>query len=147
MPSTSELPAWLILPGFLAIWLLASLAISRISGWAALASSFQLEADFNGDKWNWQSATMRWGTRLNHCLAIGCDQRGLYLAMMLPFRFCHPPLLIPWREIQVSRRRYFLFEYVQLLLGREERIPLLLFPRTAERLRLAARDRWPGSVN
>ena len=127
--------------------MLSGFAISRMSGWAALASSFRLESDFTGEKWSWQSAAMRWGSNLNNCLVIGCNERGLYLAMMPFLRFCHPPLLIPWREIRVSTRRRFLSEYVQLLLGREERIPLLLRPHTAERLRLAARDRWPASVN
>ena len=69
--------------------------------------------------------------------------RSLYLSVLSLFRFQHPPLLIPWPEISVSRRRRFFRNYVRLSLGHEAGIPLLLRPTIAERLRRAAGSHWP----
>lgn len=34
---------------------------------------------------------------------------GVLFQLMLPFSICHPPLLIPFRDIQVSPKRWYLF--------------------------------------
>lgn len=34
---------------------------------------------------------------------------GLYLSVLPIFRVGHPPLLIPWREIQVIQKRFSIF--------------------------------------
>jgi hypothetical protein len=52
-------------------------------------------------------------------------------------------LLIPWEEISVTRRRFLFLQWVQFELGRELHIPLSIRPKLAERLRVAAGDRWP----
>jgi len=90
-----------------------------------------------------QSGQMRWLMSYNHCLTLGGNETGLYLSVLSLFRFQHPPLLIPWPEISVSRRRMFFLNYVRLSLGHEAGIPLLLRPTIAERLRRAAGSHWP----
>jgi hypothetical protein len=90
-----------------------------------------------------QSGQMRWLTNYNNCLTLGSNDAGLYLSILLLFRFRHPPLLIPWNEISVSRRRIFFFHYMRLSLGRELGIPLWLRPQTAAKLRWAAGSHWP----
>jgi hypothetical protein len=40
------------------------------------------------------------------------------------FRFRHPPLLIPWEEIAISRRQILFLSFVRFGLGREPDIPL-----------------------
>src|SRR3954466_7384369 len=90
---------------FVALWLFVSATISVIGGWTALAKRFRFsKARFTGPSWNGQSGQMRWIAGYHNCLTLGCNAQGLYLAIMPLFRFRHPPLLIPWEEISVSRR-------------------------------------------
>ncbi len=87
---------------------------------------------------------MRWGANYNNCLTIGVDTAGLYLSPLFFFRIGHPPLFIPWTEISLRGRRKILFiEFVELKLGREERIPFLIRASLAEQIRSAAGFSWP----
>jgi hypothetical protein len=129
---------------FVALWCVIFFLISQASGWAVLARRFRLTSPFAVQSWDWKSARMRWGANYNNCLTIGSDPIGLYLSMVFPFRFAHPPLLLPWQEVSVRRRRSMLFfKYVELSLGREEQIPLLIRENLAEQIRQAAGSSWP----
>ena len=137
---------WWPIPLVAAAWVIACLGIGRMSGWAALAAEFRLEGDFEGQKWGWQSAAMRAMCRYGNCLTLGVNQRGLYMRVQPILRIGHAPLLVPWEQIQCASRKVMGIELVQLTLGREQQIPLLVRPATAERLRTAAGGRWPGAV-
>jgi hypothetical protein len=64
--------------------------------------------------------------------------------MMFIFRIASPPLLIPWPEVTVWRRRQFLFfRFVEFRLGREEQVPLVIREKLADSLRAAAGTSWP----
>ncbi|HEV2215051.1 MAG TPA: hypothetical protein VGR64_07155, partial [Terracidiphilus sp.] len=52
------------------------------------------------------------------------------------FRPGHPPLRIPWNEIQFSRTQRFFRDYVVLTLGASEQIPLRISTGLAGRLGL-----------
>jgi hypothetical protein len=128
---------------FLAIWLLVSAVIAFIGGWATLAKRFRLNTPFVGQRWAGQSGQMRWIAGYGNCLTVGCSSEGLYLAMMPLFRFRHPPLLVPWNEVGVARRRILFFRFVRFSLGHELGIPLYLRWTLAEKIKQAAGDRWP----
>jgi hypothetical protein len=129
---------------FVALWCVIFFLISRASGWASLARRFRATSPFTGQTWAWKKARMRWGTNYNNCLTIGSDPMGLYLSLMFPFSFAHPPLLLPWQEVSVRRRRsIFFFKYVELSLGREKQIPLLTRDNLADQIRQAAGSNSP----
>jgi len=132
------IPAYIV-----ALGLLLPGLISYIGGWTALAKRFRLREPFVGERWWGQSGQMRSIAGYNHCLTIGSSPQGLYLAMMPLFSFRHPPLLVPWNEITVSRRQSRFFGSVRLGLTRELDIPLGLRPKLADKLKRAAGDRWP----
>jgi hypothetical protein len=135
---------WVIGPlSLVVLWLVITALVGYISGWTTLAKHYRLNSTFVGQRWRMQSAQMRWLANYNNCLTLGSNESGLYLSILPLFRFRHPPLLIPWEEISLSRKRLFFFEYMRLSLGRELGIPLLLRPRTADKLKWAAGDRWP----
>jgi hypothetical protein len=135
---------WLIFPAyFLTLWLLVSAIISYIGGWMTLAKQFRLKQPFAGTRWTGQSDQMRWIAGYGNCLTVGGCLEGLYLATMPLFRFRHPPLLIPWAEITLMRRRILFFRFVRFGLGRELDVPLYLRAKLAEKVRLAVGDRWP----
>ena len=135
---------WIIFPCyFLTLWLFVSAAASYVGGWTILAKRFRFTASFPGEKWHLQSGQMRWMAAYGNCLTLGCNHQGMYLATFPLFRFRHPPLLIPWDEIRISRTQILFFRFVRLELGREADIPLYLRPRLADKLKRAAEDHWP----
>ena len=133
------------LPFFFAtFWCAIVFLISRVSGWALLARRFHLQFAFTGPTWRWQSARMRWLANYNNCLTVGSDPSGLCLSTFFLFRAGHAPLLIPWPEISIYRRRKVLFAaYVELRLGREEQVPFTIYGKLADRVRAAAGASWP----
>lgn len=135
---------WIIIPCHaVALWLLVAAVISYIGGWTTLAKRFRFTTPFRGEKWSCRSGHMRWIAGYGNCLTLGCNQQGLYLAIMPLFAFRHPPLLIPWDEIKISRTRIVFFRYVRFGLGRELDIPLYVHARLADKLRRAAAMHWP----
>jgi hypothetical protein len=128
---------------FLSLWLLVGATISIIGGWFSLAKLYRTRVPFNGAKWRMQSGQMRWRVNYNNVLTIGARPEGLYLASMFLFRFMHPPLLVPWSEMKVRRKKGWVFEYVIFTMGHELAIPLRIRARLATKLRESAGTFWP----
>ena len=122
--------------------------ISRASGWALLARRFTAVEPFAGESWGWQSARFRGWCSYNNCLTVGANQEGLYLSVMtimLPFRFFHPALMVPWREIEVETGKMFfgLYDMAQFRIGTEERVTVRIYGKLVKRVRQAAGTGWP----
>jgi hypothetical protein len=62
---------------------------------------------------------------------------------MFLFRFMHPPLLVPWIEIRMSRKKGWVFEYVTFTMGHELVIPLRIRAKLAAKLRESVGSYWP----
>jgi hypothetical protein len=129
---------------FVTLWCTVCFLLSRVSGWARLARRFRSDSRFPGPAWGWQSARMAPLCNYNHCLTFGANASGLYMSIMLLFRIGSPPLLIPWPEVTVWRRRKILFfRFVELRLGSEEQVALLVRASLADSLQSAAGSSWP----
>ena len=128
---------------FLFLWLLVGAIISYVGGWFSLAKVYRTRVPFDGAKWGGQSGRMRWLANYNNVLTMGASQQGLYLASMFLFRFMHPPLLVPWTEIKVQRKKGWLFDYVTFTMGHELAIPLRIREKLAAKLRESAGRCWP----
>ena len=68
---------------------------------------------------------------------------GFVFGQHVPFRFMHPPLLVPWSEIRVRRKKGWVFEYVTFAMGHELAIPLRIRGKLAAKLRESAGSYWP----
>ena len=137
---------WIIFPAFFVLlWLFILVLLSYTSGWRALSQRYRLEMPFDGEILKWQSGQMRW-TNFNNCLKIGAGMAGLYLGIVPPFHFFMPPLLVPWNEISLSRRKKFLIEGLRMELGRDLKIPLWIRFNLANRLHAAAASYWPAET-
>jgi hypothetical protein len=95
---------------FVGLWLLAGCLLSLVGGWHALAKLYRSDAENSGKRF--PGATMVVGpgvVTLNYrsCMVIRVDPAGLFLSVFLPFRFFHPPLLIPWNAVSDCRRERF----------------------------------------
>jgi hypothetical protein len=128
---------------FFCLWCLVAAIVSHVGGWFSLAKLYRTRVPFNGAKWRMQSGRMRGLTNYNNVLTLGVSPEGLYLATMFFFRFMHPPLLIPWSEIKVGRKKGWVFEYVIFTMGYELAIPLQIRAKLARKLRESAGSYWP----
>lgn len=128
-------PAFLVF--FSALWLSITALLSFLSGWGKLAKRYPAEREFDGQRWTWQSAQMG-VVGIRGCLTAGANREGLYLAMMLPFRFRHPPLFIPWRAVQPVPKQMLFFRGVEFRVGPEPVVTVWVRETLAERLRLAS---------
>jgi hypothetical protein len=95
-----------------------SMALSaHLSGWYSLAQRYRTLTPFAGRIWHLRAATFRSFSSYWLTLVVGANQDGLYLAQLWPLSWTHPPLLIPWHDIQFERRRWFEVGARSLLIG------------------------------
>jgi hypothetical protein len=136
-----------VIPLLLLAWLGIQFCAAAISGWRKLAQVYRANGPFSGRRWRLQSAELRWRIGYNNCLTLGSGAEGLFLSVLLPFRFSHPPLLIPWTDIasrDVTRWRFFRMTEVRTRLVSD--VPIVLHRRVVERLRSAPGARWPADA-
>jgi hypothetical protein len=141
--------AALLLPIILLCWAVTicavSLLIAWLSGWSLLARRFRASEPWYGESWGWQSARFRGWCGYNNCLNVGANQQSLFLSVMLPFRFFHPTLLIPWQEMEVQTGKMFFgyYDTATFRIGTEERVTVRIYGKLVSRLRQAAGPGWP----
>ena len=131
---------------FLIVTFVVMYAISRMSGWVLLSRRFTATGDYVVETWTWQSARLRGWCNYNNCLCVGASPEGLYLGVMAPFRLFHPPLFIPWAEIDAQTGKAFLglYDMVRVRVGREEQVEVRFYGKMVGRLRQAAGSAWPN---
>lgn len=81
---------------------------SWLSGWRRLARQFRADGPPPNDMRHFVWGMVGW-MEYRHCLAVGGDERGLYLVPNLFFRLFHPPLRIPWSELHDREHTSFFF--------------------------------------
>ena len=129
--------AWLSLILFL---------VSLLSGWRKLSKRFRAQSETYGVTKSagpfFYTVYLRYWSRYSSSIRITAADDALYLSVFILLRVGHPPLCIPWNEIQIGRTRYLWRSYVLLTLGNQERIPMRIPELMAKKLgimdRLAA---------
>ena len=149
LPESPLLIALLAVIGFVAMWAAISSLIAAFSGWRRLAQVYSLTTPFNGQQWRFRSARMRWSTNYNGCLTIGANVRGLYLGVLLVFRIGHPPVFVPWSEVQMTVHKARVFRYLDFTFARAPGVVVGVDERVARNILQAGRRSLPdegGSV-
>jgi len=126
-----------------AVWVAILNVLARIGGWATLAERYPAAGAFDGDRWWFQNAQLRWRVNYGGVLTVGASPRGLYLSVLLPFRIAHPPLFIPWTDITVSERKGLAAGYFEFRFRRAPGIPLRVMERLGRRIAASAGWAWP----
>jgi len=122
------------LAGFAAFFSLILFVLSALGGWRALASRYRTDRSFQGSLWKYQFGFLG-VTRYNGALTVGSGSEGLYLAVLPFLRPFHPPLLIPWHEVALGRRKQTIFqELVEFRLGPEPLASLWLYDSLAQQV-------------
>lgn len=142
MPAQSNiLPFFMLLflaAIFAALWTLISFAISAASGWYKLSKRFRAEQEPSGPVLSvgplFYIVYMRFRARYSFVIRMTAAEDALYLSVLLPLRLFHPPLRIPWNEVEAAPSKFFFRHYVVLTLGAQERIPMRITERMATKL-------------
>jgi hypothetical protein len=98
----SEWPTY-VAKALLGVWMVICLhlVISRwADGFSELVAHYGFPASFGGRKWLWRSA--RIGGFHYYGVMVGLNATGLYISCPWLYQEAHPPILIPWSELQVE---------------------------------------------
>ena len=129
-------------------WTLICFSCSILTGWFKLSNRFSAEQEPSGPVQTagpfFYSVYMRCWSHYSCIVCLTTAEDALYLSVVFPFRIGHPPLRIPWNEVQVGRTRFCWRPFVALVLGNQERIPLRISERMAGKLGIL--ERLPGEV-
>jgi hypothetical protein len=111
MEDPQTLPLWFVplIPVMLvAFWVLVIGVVAELGGWGELGRLYPeprglVRAPVRS--FRTASLDLRRGwfplpTNYGSCIVMELSQAGLHLRTWLPFRFRHPPLLIPWGQIE-----------------------------------------------
>ena len=142
--------AWLranpwIIPVFVLAWgWFVVNGIARLSGWSRLAEQYRATQPFQGERWRFQSIQMRYLSHYNNCVTFGADLQGLYIAMFFVVRAGHPPLLIPWQDLEIRPKTRWGFGGYELSFPRVPGVTMWVIPKLGEKIVRAAQERGSG---
>ena len=129
--------------GFLCVWTVVCFAISYLGGWWSLSNCYPADTDVIRKRWRFQSAVMRMMTGYGSCLNFGVTERGLALSILFLFRPGHPPLHIPWEDIEVDRcKPWLMTPRIRLNFRQVPGVPLIIRERLAKELSKQNAGKW-----
>jgi hypothetical protein len=126
MDDPQPLPLWVIplFPVFFAgMWLFVTGLIATLSGWSSLGIRFREAPDapaptarrFGMASVDLVNSALPLPMSYNNCIVLGLGDAGIHLRTWLPFRFRHPPLLIPWAQVESCTFGRFFFRRAAVL--------------------------------
>ena len=97
---------------FIAGWLGVSALLSVIGGWFWLARAYPCPPGRRFEtRITFGSISLNWFCSYRRCVTVGADVEGLYLRPILPFRFMHRAVMIPWEQMAVAQTGRLLWTY------------------------------------
>ncbi len=120
---------------FIAMWLFVSFIFSRLTGWNKLSGKYRAQSIpkiklMRAVQVSWDSLMLA-----GNIYTLGGSDNGLHLGVLFPFRFCHPPLFIPWQDIEAKRVKRLFMSRIQLSFGGDLSRPFEINEKVAEKLR------------
>ncbi len=92
-------------------WFAGMYLMSKLGGWAKLATKFRTEELADGDIHRFCSGSVGM-SNYGGCFTIRVMDSGLHISASLfglPILLWHPPILIPWSEFHSTTKKSFLF--------------------------------------
>lgn len=110
-------PQWFV-PLFVSMWIGITGLVSYISGWASLASTFNVRDDIDGERFRFCSGSLGWRyfpVSYGNCLFVTVNEVGFWLSILFIFRVLSPPFFVPWSKVvSVEERGVLFFKYYVL---------------------------------
>jgi hypothetical protein len=130
---------------FVALWCSICFIASFISGWHTLSGRFTKQSEPHGETRTagpfLYTVYTRFWSHYGGVIRMTAASDALYLSVLFLFRLAHPPLRIPWDEIQITKTRFLWRRLIQHTLGSQEKIPMRISERMARNLGIL--DRVP----
>ncbi|HTV13132.1 MAG TPA: hypothetical protein VME68_00365 [Acidobacteriaceae bacterium] len=115
----------------LAVWAMLLPIVAWFSGWRLLAEQFAAAPGTRG-RLVLGNAAMRYGAHYSGIILLDCLPAGLVLSVRKPFRLAHPPLLIPWSQVEAEPTKLlWILPATRLDLGRDAHVPLIFYSSEA----------------
>ena len=128
---------------FALLWLGITSLLGVLSGWFLLM--FRFPDQYDGEPLlvlKWQSGSMGLGVNMGGILRLSACRTGLRVGMFRLFGpFCRD-FFVPWSELTVTRKKMFVWNYVELRFG-QSFAKLGLSGRVADMLWRAVPESWP----
>ena len=104
---------------FVLLWLFICAMSAKFGSWKKLSNTYATLGLPTGKMYRFRSARMG-KVKYNNALNVQVSSRGLYLVPIIFFRFAHPPILIPWRDIRLEEEKSFMLTVSVLHIGQPE---------------------------
>lgn len=114
---------------FAGLWVGIGFLLAATGGWQTIATHYPVDGAVPDAVKRFQSAEFGF-VGYNSVLKLGANQRGLYVAAILPFRAGHTPFFVPWTDVTARAARRWLRAVVELRFARTPDIAVRL-PRAA----------------
>ena len=111
---------FMVVVGFLiafpVFWMMVVFLVSRLGGWAGLASQFGADSPPSGEQFSWCSVRLNRLGRYGNCVTATVSSRGVHLQTFLIYRFGHKAIFLPWDAISnMTRATFFGFSRMRLI--------------------------------
>ena len=128
---------------FLTLWCFICFFVSILGGWHLLSGRFCAQTAPYGETKTagpfFYGVKMRFRVNYGNVIRLTAAEDALYISILFLFRIGHPPLCIPWKEIQFGKTKFLWRRYVVLTLGDQEHIPMRISERMARNLGILGR--------
>ncbi len=115
----------LVVLGFVAFWSFVVWLIAAFGGWSRLAKHYRDFDNYYGRKLRGKSGRLN-ASSYSGILIFGADFTGMYLAVNFMFRIGHPPLFIPWNDIQIEEQQRIFMKYTTLTFAQVPKVKLAI---------------------
>ena len=116
------------------MWVGVCYIISRIGGWTELGTIYRTTNPFPPTRYYFVSAVMRASVNYGSCLTVSADLEGIYLKTFFLFRVFHPPLFIPWGDLDYMEEKIWFMRGIKFTSSKAPGVYFWLYARTAEKL-------------
>ena len=98
---------------FVGMWVFIVYFLSN-SAWVHLVAKFKFTDQFVGKRIGIISARINY-VNYNNSLILYYNEKGFYLKPVFIFKLFHPPIFIPWNEVQdIYDKKILFFKYKEL---------------------------------
>lgn len=127
------------------MWVGMSMLAAHVSGWHLLAQEYRHSGPVPDNMLKFRTITLRYFCGYNNIASFGVSPAGLRLAVFVLFRVGHPPLLIPWSDIEITDRKILWCRIKAMTARKVPRVPIMIHPDLAEKLKKMAGPYWRES--
>lgn len=118
---------------FAGMFIGVSYLLSAMGGWSTLANDYRTDAPFAGALLRMRSGQLGM-VNYGACLNLGSSAEGLYLSTMFLFRLGHPPLFIPWSDVEHHDTKRWFFKVTEIRFSKHPTVTVELSRHLAHKL-------------